>query len=106
MHVIICNSGAVISREFGSGRGLITFDDVRCIGTESQLVDCPNLGVGVHNCAHFEDAGVVCRGLCVCVCVLHVLVCLFTFKCRLVAILTTCASDWLVCVARADAHAG
>ena len=38
------------------------YDNVECVGTESRLQDCPSNGVGIHNCAHFEDAGVECQG--------------------------------------------
>ena len=38
-------------------------DDLACAGTESSLFDCPHSGVNVHNCAHFEDAGVVCSSM-------------------------------------------
>ena len=47
---------------FGQGRGAIFLDDVRCNGTEPGLTTCRNPGVGVHDCGHSEDAGVVCRG--------------------------------------------
>ena len=53
---------AALTSSFGSGRGLIFLDDVNCNGTELQLTDCRNRGVGVHNCFHYQDAGVVCEG--------------------------------------------
>ena len=36
-------------------------DDVECAGTEGTLLECPNAGRGVHNCAPWEYAGVVCE---------------------------------------------
>ena len=32
-----------------------------CTGLENRLADCPNNGIGIHNCAHSEDAGVTCQ---------------------------------------------
>ena len=46
----------------GSASQSIWLDNVGCLGTESYLSDCPNLGWGVHNCVHNEDVGVVCQG--------------------------------------------
>ncbi|XP_030299362.1 HHIP-like protein 1 [Sparus aurata] len=52
---------AARNSEFGEGKDLrILLDDVQCEGTESTLLDCKHAGVGLHNCAHYEDAGVIC----------------------------------------------
>ena len=45
---------------YGRGTGQIWLDDLRCRGSESQLVDCRHSGFGLHNCNHAEDAGLVC----------------------------------------------
>lgn len=49
---------------FGQGSGPIWMDDVQCLGTEHVLSNCSNLGLGVHNCGHNEDASVICSGKC------------------------------------------
>jgi coenzyme F420-reducing hydrogenase gamma subunit len=37
-------------------------DDVACTGRETSLTTCSHRGLGIHNCAHSEDAGVECSG--------------------------------------------
>ena len=58
---------------FGRGEGPIILDDVQCSGQEAYISDCRNNGLFIHNCGHYEDAGVSCQGACVCgwVCTLN-----------------------------------
>ncbi len=48
---------------YGQGADPILLDNLNCIGTESQLIDCTHNGVGIHNCGHTEDAGLTCAGM-------------------------------------------
>ncbi|XP_077408214.1 scavenger receptor cysteine-rich type 1 protein M130-like isoform X2 [Vanacampus margaritifer] len=45
---------------FGHARDQIWLDDVRCTGNEMSIVKCQHRPFGENNCAHSEDAGVVC----------------------------------------------
>ncbi|XP_041474059.1 deleted in malignant brain tumors 1 protein-like isoform X3 [Lytechinus variegatus] len=51
---------ATTNARFGQGTGPIHMDDTRCYGSETSILDCVNRGIGVHNCRHSEDAGVIC----------------------------------------------
>jgi len=54
---------AVYSAGFGQGLGSIWLDRTTCTGSESTLVNCSHLGIGItRSCNHSEDAGVRCRG--------------------------------------------
>ena len=44
---------------FGEGTGLSWLSDLRCTGSEANLLQCPHDGIGI-GCLHFRDVGVVC----------------------------------------------
>ncbi|XP_052412228.1 scavenger receptor cysteine-rich domain-containing group B protein [Carassius gibelio] len=50
------------SSKFGQGSGPILLDNVDCKGGEMELSQCRNQGWGVHNCYHYEDVAVTCKG--------------------------------------------
>ena len=39
----------------------IWLDNVSCNGSESRLIECQHKGLGIHNCDHHKDAGVICK---------------------------------------------
>lgn len=50
------------SAAFGQGQGSIWLDNAGCSGAEGNLIQCSHRGLGVNDCSHGEDAGVVCSG--------------------------------------------
>ena len=54
--------GEILPRgSYPVGSGVpIWLDNVRCLGTETSLFECPANAIGVSNCAHSEDIGVQC----------------------------------------------
>lgn len=59
--------GALATKEafFGQGTGPIFLHKFSCLGNESHLLQCGSellTVLGQHNCAHIEDAGVICPG--------------------------------------------
>ena len=52
--------GAPGHAAFGRGSGPIWYDNVNCNGSEASLTQCTPRGLGVHDCDHRQDAGVIC----------------------------------------------
>ncbi|XP_072138968.1 neurotrypsin isoform X2 [Mobula birostris] len=46
--------------KFGQGTDFIFLDDVVCLGTENDLLECARSNWGQHDCSHHEDVGVIC----------------------------------------------
>ena len=48
---------------FGKGIGPVHMTSVACTGEEQNLTQCPySNGIGVTNCYHDKDVGVICTG--------------------------------------------
>ncbi|KAL5460311.1 hypothetical protein EMCRGX_G033753 [Ephydatia muelleri] len=51
---------AVSQGSFGAGSGRIYLNNLVCMGSESSLLGCPQASIGLLDCTHYQDAGVVC----------------------------------------------
>ncbi|KAK7107812.1 scavenger receptor cysteine-rich type 1 protein M130-like [Littorina saxatilis] len=45
---------------FGEGNGPVLLDEVRCTRGETDLLECRHLPIGLGDCTHTEDVGVIC----------------------------------------------
>ncbi|XP_011666645.2 deleted in malignant brain tumors 1 protein [Strongylocentrotus purpuratus] len=51
---------ALVAAAYGLGSGPIWLDDVECRGGEESLNQCNHNTIGTHDCAHEDDASVMC----------------------------------------------
>jgi len=52
--------GTVIGTRYGPGTGLVLLENVKCVGNETRLVDCPHVEWPDNNCDHTKDVSVSC----------------------------------------------
>ncbi|XP_037544313.1 galectin-3-binding protein A [Nematolebias whitei] len=51
----------VVGKDYGQATGPIWLDEIKCKGTEKELLTCSFGGLGVTDCTHKEDVGVICE---------------------------------------------
>ena len=61
---LVCGLAVAVGSisEYGQGLGPIMLDNVDCKGGETDLGQCGSLGWRIHNCYHYEDVSVTCKG--------------------------------------------
>ena len=52
---------AALSTNCVPGGGAIWLDNLRCSGSESNIINCRHSGISIHNCGHVEDIGIGCN---------------------------------------------
>ena len=45
---------------FGRGSGPVFLKDLRCVGSEEDLLECRGAEIGVYDCSNQDSAGVYC----------------------------------------------
>lgn len=56
---------------FGEGTLPILLDEVNCVGNETSLIECLANPYSLHDCEHYEDAGVICTLTSTCVIIVY-----------------------------------
>lgn len=64
---------AVRGAYYGTGTGNILIDGLQCNGSETNIGYCDKRPLGVNNCSHTEDAGLMCLG--------KFIFCLYMYSC-------------------------
>ena len=55
-----CFSGTSIVTDISTSGALIALSGLNCTGDEEELIGCPNLGFGNHDCVSEQAAGLYC----------------------------------------------
>ena len=58
---VLASSRGVFGVQLSDGVPIF-LDEVLCLGDELALSQCHHRDFGVHDCSHYEDAGVICQG--------------------------------------------
>ena len=63
MYVSVTGETVDVSAYGNASSVPILLDDVKCTGSESNLLSCPQLPLNsIHDCTHEEDVAIVCKG--------------------------------------------
>jgi len=57
---VVRYKGTVEAGEMQDSDLRILMDNVKCLGYETSITDCPHAGWGVHNCNHSQDVFLSC----------------------------------------------